>query len=147
MDLPAEFVAETEAATRGVARELAGYLKPGSVVTLEGDLGAGKTVFVKGLAEGLGGDPAAVVSPTFALIHEYDCPGAVADLIHLDLYRIEDREEELREIGLPEVLFGRIAAVEWPGKRLAELVPIDLRVEIARKGDGTRHIRIERCSG
>lgn len=92
------------------ARQLAGELKPGAVLALVGDLGAGKTHFVKGLARGLG-SKAAVSSPTFTLVHEYTdgaCP-----LYHFDFYRVENLEEVLA-IGWDEYLDAAgIVVVEW----------------------------------
>src|ERR1700757_5427862 len=81
--------------TREVATEFVPDLKAGNVVALVGDLGAGKTEFVKGLAAALG-SPAAVTSPTFTLIHEY--LGGRLPLYHMDFYRLSS-EDELNEIG------------------------------------------------
>jgi tRNA threonylcarbamoyladenosine biosynthesis protein TsaE len=83
-----ERICPDEAATRRLGRELAARLRPGDVVLLSGDLGSGKTVFVCGLAEGLGLDPAEVSSPTFALLHEYGQAGQPPVLLHADLYRL-----------------------------------------------------------
>ncbi len=80
-------LAESEHATQEVAREMAAALRPGDVLLLSGDLGAGKTTFVRGLAEGLGVDPDDVSSPTFTLVHEYR--GGRLTLYHADLYRLE----------------------------------------------------------
>ena len=82
--------------TRAIAAALAPSLAPGAVVLLSGDLGAGKTAFVRGLAEGLGIDPDDVTSPTFTLVHEYR--GGRLPLIHVDLYRLD--RAELEDIGL-----------------------------------------------
>ena len=79
-------VTRSEAETRAVARRLAAGLRAGDVVLLSGDLGSGKTAFVKGLAEGLHIDPDEVSSPTFALLHEYR--GGSLTLYHADLYRL-----------------------------------------------------------
>jgi tRNA threonylcarbamoyladenosine biosynthesis protein TsaE len=99
--------------TRLLARELSGGLSASQVIALRGDLGAGKTEFVKGLAEGLG-YPRDVTSPTFTLIHEY--VGGRLPLYHMDLYRLES-ERELDELGLDDYLFGDgICAIEWAEK-------------------------------
>ncbi len=90
----------SEADTRAVAAALAPTLAPGAVILLSGDLGAGKTAFVRGLAEGLGLDPDVVTSPTFTLVHEYR--GGRLPLIHVDLYRLD--RAELDEIGLDQDL-------------------------------------------
>mgnify|MGYP003343742412 CR=1 FL=1 len=80
-------VSGAEAETRQIAAAFAATLKAGDVVLLAGDLGAGKTAFVRGLADGLGVDPDEVTSPTFTLVHEYR--GGRLPLIHIDLYRLE----------------------------------------------------------
>lgn len=104
--------------TQALAARLARLLRPGDVVVLSGDLGAGKTTFVKGLALGLGIDPAEVVSPTFTLINEY--PGEIW-LFHFDLYRLEDGRE-LAELGFDEYLErGGICAIEWGAPLLNHL--------------------------
>ena len=90
----------SEADTRAIAAALAPTLPPGAVILLSGDLGAGKTAFVRGLAEGLGIDPDEVTSPTFTLVHEYR--GGRLPLIHVDLYRLD--RAELDEIGLDQDL-------------------------------------------
>jgi tRNA threonylcarbamoyladenosine biosynthesis protein TsaE len=95
--------------TRAVAKELAEELKIGDVVLLEGDLGAGKTTFIQGLAEGLGvPEDYYVSSPTFALINEY--PGRLT-LYHIDLYRLEP--EEVEDLGLEDLLAQGVLAIEW----------------------------------
>jgi tRNA threonylcarbamoyladenosine biosynthesis protein TsaE len=93
------------------ARRLGRLLRPGDVVGLVGDLGAGKTVFVKGLAAGLDIDPTHVSSPTFTLINEYR--GGRLGLHHVDLYRLE-KADDLIELGLEEIVGGEgVCAVEW----------------------------------
>jgi tRNA threonylcarbamoyladenosine biosynthesis protein TsaE len=96
--------------TKAVGQRLAQSLFPGAVIGLAGDLGAGKTCFVKGLASGLGLDEEEITSPTFTLIAEH-YRGKIP-LYHVDLYRLED--VEIEELGLEEYLFGRgVSAVEW----------------------------------
>jgi tRNA threonylcarbamoyladenosine biosynthesis protein TsaE len=112
-------IAANAEATREVAAELAPDLKAGSVVALVGDLGAGKTEFVKGLAAGLG-SPSVVTSPTFTLIHEY--LGGRLPLYHMDFYRLSS-EDELDEIGFDDYLSrAGICAVEW-ANRFPERIP------------------------
>jgi tRNA threonylcarbamoyladenosine biosynthesis protein TsaE len=112
-------IAANAEATREVAAELAPDLKAGSVLALVGDLGAGKTEFVKGLAAGLG-SPAVVTSPTFTLIHEY--LGGRLPLYHMDFYRLSS-EDELDEIGFDDYLSqAGICAVEW-ANRFPERIP------------------------
>ena len=90
---------ESEEQTSAVARELAGGLAAGDVVLLEGNLGAGKTAFVRGLADGLGIDISEVSSPTFTLVHEYR--GGRLTLYHVDLYRLDRAATE--DLGLEEL--------------------------------------------
>src|SRR5690349_224650 len=92
-------VTRSEAETAAVARHLAAALRAGSVLLLSGNLGAGKTAFVRGLAEGLGIDPEEVSSPTFTLIHEYR--GGRLTLYHADLYRLERAATE--DLGIEEL--------------------------------------------
>ena len=112
-------IAANAEVTRQVAAEFVSDLKPGNVVALVGDLGAGKTEFVKGLAVGLD-SPAAVTSPTFTLIHEYR--GGRLPLYHMDFYRLSF-EDELDEIGFDDYLsLPGICAVEW-ANRFPERIP------------------------
>jgi tRNA threonylcarbamoyl adenosine modification protein YjeE len=101
-------------ATQRLGARLAAAVRPGDVIALIGDLGAGKTTLVDACVRALGGDGAH--SPTFALVHQYPCSpaAAVGSVWHLDLYRLE-REVELRELGLEEILGNPagIAFVEW----------------------------------
>ncbi len=128
----------SEAATRAIAAALAPALLPGAVLLLSGDLGAGKTAFVRGLAEGLGLDPGDVTSPTFTLVHEYR--GGRLPLIHVDLYRLD--RADLDEIGLDQDLAAQgITAVEW-SERLTRAIPSALTVQIVDQGDDLRSIEI-----
>ncbi len=122
------------AATEAAGAALGAVLVPGDVIALVGDLGAGKTTFVRGLARGAGVDEAVVASPTFALVSEY--PGRLT-VLHLDLYRLE-RERELDELGFDDVLDRADAAavIEW-ADRFAHRLPRDhLRIELTHAGDG-----------
>jgi tRNA threonylcarbamoyladenosine biosynthesis protein TsaE len=118
--------------------QLAPSLKSGAIVLLTGDLGAGKTAFVRGLAAGLGIDPADVSSPTFTLIHEYR--GGRTPLHHVDLYRL--RPIDVADLGLDDLtLEDGVTAIEWPD-RLPH--PFDCAIQVAIAGDGdTRTITIE----
>jgi tRNA threonylcarbamoyladenosine biosynthesis protein TsaE len=131
-------VTRSEDETRAVARALAATLLPGAVLLLNGDLGAGKTAFVRGLAEGLGIDAGEVTSPTFTLVHEYR--GGRLPLVHVDLYRLE--RAELDEIGLDSDLASAgVTAIEW-ADRLSRDVPDAVRVRLVDAGDDTRTIEI-----
>jgi len=113
--------------TRAIGRELSLALPENSVIGLSGDLGAGKTEFVKGIAEGLGAtDP--VTSPTFTLVHEYR--SGRLPLFHMDFYRLET-EKELDEIGFDDYLREPgICAIEW-ADRFPDRIPRDaIRVGI-----------------
>jgi tRNA threonylcarbamoyladenosine biosynthesis protein TsaE len=107
------FTTHSETETAAVGRELALTLSEGTVVRLSGDLGAGKTAFVRGLAEGLGLDPADVSSPTFTLVQEYR--GGRLPLLHADLYRLND-PREIDDLGLDELGSGAVVAIEWADK-------------------------------
>jgi len=128
------------AAFERTAGDFARTLRPGDVVALEGELGAGKTTFVAAAARALGttGD---VASPTFVFRHRYDGPTPIE---HLDLYRIDD-PGEATELGLHEAFADdAIVFVEWPA-RLPGLVPARaVWVRIAGCGDAPRRIEIER---
>jgi tRNA threonylcarbamoyladenosine biosynthesis protein TsaE len=112
----AEHITTSEADTAAVARDLAGSLGPGDVLLLSGTLGAGKTAFVRGLAEGLGIDADEVSSPTFTLVHEYR--GGRLPLYHADLYRLDRAATD--DLGLEELDKG-VLAIEWPD-RLARVL-------------------------
>lgn len=132
--------AATPAETADAGRALAGELRAGDVLALVGPLGAGKTQFVKGLAAGLGLDPAGVTSPTFTLLHEYHAPGARRPLFHFDFYRLETAAEAAA-LGLEELFEGGgITAVEWADK-FPELLPPGTRwLRFTATDDGGRNI-------
>ncbi|MGA2500463.1 MAG: tRNA (adenosine(37)-N6)-threonylcarbamoyltransferase complex ATPase subunit type 1 TsaE [Tepidisphaeraceae bacterium] len=116
-------VAETEA----IAGELAIQLSPGDCVALYGDLGAGKTQFVRGLVRALGGNPRAVSSPTYVLLNIYPTPKLA--VYHLDAYRVHG-SEDFDAIGFPELLEqGGLVVIEWPA-RVESLLP-DSRVNVS----------------
>lgn len=107
-----EVTVRTESAERTIAlgRWLGARVKPGQVIGLSGDLGAGKTTFTRGLAEGAGADPAGVTSPTFTFLHVY---AGRFPVYHLDLYRL-DSESQVRDLGVDEFVGGDgVAVVEW----------------------------------
>jgi tRNA threonylcarbamoyladenosine biosynthesis protein TsaE len=123
--------------TLALGEMLAKWLRPGDTVNLVGDLGVGKTVLVKGIATGLGIDPATVTSPTFALIHEYT--GSVP-LYHFDAYRLK-RPEEWEDLGYEEYLRGQgISVVEWGDLVQVYLPPQHLEIEIKRVTETKRQI-------
>lgn len=132
-------ITSSEAETRALAARLARELEQGAILLLSGDLGAGKTAFTRGLAEGLHIDPELVSSPTFTIVHEY--LGGRFPLVHVDLYRVN--AADLDEIGLDSDLASRgITAVEWP-ERLTRAVPGAIRVRITDAGNDQREIEID----
>jgi tRNA threonylcarbamoyladenosine biosynthesis protein TsaE len=130
---------QSEEETAAIGREVASTLSAGDVLLLYGDLGAGKTAFVRGLAEGLGIRRDEVSSPTFTLIQEYR--GGRLPLFHVDLYRIDD-PREFDELGLDEIAEDGVLAIEWADKY--PLPPARaVRVSIAHAGESERRVSIE----
>ena len=137
-------------ATVELAAKLTQQMRPGDVVALEGDLGAGKTQFVRGLVQGLGGDGRAVSSPTFVLLNIYSTPRM--KVYHLDAYRISG-EEDLEGIGFGELLEqGGLVVVEW-WQKVAGLMPQEKwHIRLTTVSARTREIEIlppctlRRCS-
>lgn len=132
-------VTHSAAETEDVAAALAGGFAGGEVVLLSGELGAGKTAFVRGLARGIGIDPGEVASPTFVLLTAY--PGRVT-LHHADLYRLEAKDAD-RELGLEELPGGSgVLAVEW-AERLSFIPwPHVWRVALEHEGENTRRVTV-----
>ncbi len=134
-----EAVTTSEDQTRALAAKLGAKLRPGDVVLLFGELGAGKTTFVKGLARGLEvPEDYYVQSPTFALINEY--PGRVP-LYHVDLYRLEP--EETYDLGLEELVGKGVVAIEWPEKLPFSLGRREIKVYLEVLAPEKRKIKIE----
>ena len=135
-----QFVSASPAETRVLARRLSRCLVGGDVLLLQGDLGAGKTEFVKGLAEGLQVTDL-VTSPTFTLLNVYH--GAMP-LYHFDLYRLEN-PEELENIGFSEFIGGGgVAVIEWPDLFPSEMPDEYVKVELTLGANPTeRLLRIE----
>ena len=124
--------------TERLGEEMAARLRPGDVVALTGEIGAGKTCLTRGLARGVGSLTAAS-SPTFVLTHRHELDGASHVLYHLDLYRL-DSADELEDIGGADVLHGDdICVVEW-AERADGLLPVDaFRIHIdCLDGDARR---------
>ncbi len=138
-----EFDSETPEDTYEFGKKLAKEAKPGQVYTLNGDLGAGKTVFAKGFAAGLGIEDT-VSSPTFTILQVYD--KGKYPLYHFDVYRIAD-SSEMDEIGFDEYVFSDgISLIEW-ADNIEDILPARyIRVDITRdldKGFDHRHILVE----
>lgn len=138
--LTAAFASASAAETRELGTALGACLEAGDVIALRGDLGAGKTVFVKGIAAGLGLDPDEVTSPTFTLVHAHTRAADRCPFFHVDLYRIE-RPEALEAIGWDEAMGGGgVAVVEW-AERAGAWLPADrLEVQFAVAGETARRI-------
>jgi tRNA threonylcarbamoyladenosine biosynthesis protein TsaE len=131
-------LAGSEEATQAFARQIATMLRSGDVLLLSGELGAGKTTFVRGLAEGLGIDPGEVSSPTFTLVHEYR--GGRLTLYHADLYRLPQAATD--DLGLEELgIQDGVLAIEWPD-RLAHDMPGALLVRLETVDESTRRISV-----
>jgi len=126
----------TEAETTALGRTLGASLAPGDAVLLVGPLGAGKTAFARGLAEGLGGDPDAVSSPTFTIVQEY--AGRVR-MQHVDLYRLSPAEVD--DLALEDLWEDSVLVVEWPD-RWARRPSDAVTVEIEHAGGDERTIKI-----
>ncbi len=140
--LQRESCAEEE--TEEVGEELARLLFPKGLVLLEGGLGAGKTVMVKGIAKALRINPQEVRSPTFNLINEYTC--GTVPLYHMDFYRLENWSEVIDLQFFEYVEREGIVAVEWGDKFLSLFPPPFLFVSILIGGEKERKITVERWS-
>ena len=141
MNAPSQFVTHSAEETFELAYQIGESLSASTVFLLEGDLGAGKTVFAKGIAAGLDIDPADVNSPTFTLVNAHD--GRMR-LYHLDLYRLEGEWEEIYSLCLDEMLSEKNAVVllEW-AERLGKFdIPNATRIQIFNAGDDARRIVI-----
>jgi tRNA threonylcarbamoyladenosine biosynthesis protein TsaE len=137
-----EIITHNAEETRQFGKELANRLQPGTLLTLSGELGAGKTTLTQGIAEGLG-VPEGVTSPTFVIIIEHE--GKVP-LLHLDAYRLESLcFDAIRESGVPEFLDrdDAVKVVEWP-QRIADFLPVpdmEIAIELA-DNDNERRISL-----
>lgn len=140
-----KYTTHNDTETKAVAAELALSLEGGEVITLSGDLGAGKTTFAQGLAEALGVKEVAN-SPTFAIMKVYQFKNKnITSLCHIDAYRLE-KPEELINIGFddyqghPQV----ITIIEWPEKVPGAITKNAIKVTIGHLGENVREIEIER---
>ena len=133
------FISESEQKTIEFAKNFSKILKPGDIVCLTGELGAGKTTFVKGLARGLKVKNTVVNSPTFVLMNSYDGKWPV---YHFDLYRIEGAE--LQHLGYEEFFYGQgISVIEW-AERLGEKIPSEyFSVELKHDGENRRILTLK----
>ena len=136
-----EFTTHSAEETIALGRTLADVLRPPKIVLLRGDLGAGKTTFIKGIAQAFeAAEEEDVTSPTFTLVHEYRGPRAT--LYHIDLYRI-DSERELETLGLDDLVEPRnVLLIEWGEKFPRYANGRDVEITIERLGEEDRRIRI-----
>lgn len=132
---------EGEAATERFGHALAAALRPGDVIALFGDLGAGKTTLSRGVLRGLGFD-GEVASPTFPIVLPYGAPDTRIPLAHVDLYRIEDRAE-LEELALDEARADSALLIEWP-ERLGDALWADaLQLHLVVAGEDARALTVK----
>ncbi|HEX7456730.1 MAG TPA: tRNA (adenosine(37)-N6)-threonylcarbamoyltransferase complex ATPase subunit type 1 TsaE [Candidatus Nanoarchaeia archaeon] len=143
-----EFISNCLEETQNFAEEFAKNLRPGSVLALYGELGAGKTAFIQGLAAGLG-YRGRVFSPTFIFVRPYKLNSKINSqkskikmLYHIDLYRVE-KSTDLKTIGIDEFLNeeGAASAIEWPEKIEKQLPPKTVKIKIEVVDEHTRRIR------
>jgi tRNA threonylcarbamoyladenosine biosynthesis protein TsaE len=136
-----EIVTHSADETISLGRTLAGFLAPPTLVLLRGDLGAGKTTLVKGIAAAFAAaSEEDVTSPTFTLVHEYRGPHA--NLFHIDLYRI-DTPRELETLGLDDLRSDNsILLIEWGEKFPGLIEQRDFEIALERVGENERRIRI-----
>ena len=136
-----EFISNGEVETLKFAGEFAKTLSAGDIVLLDGDLGAGKTVFTKGVVSALSNGRAIAVSPTFVIVNVYD---TVPQINHFDLYRIAD-VTELDAIGAEEYFYGDgISIVEWPERAKGMFPSSAIKVFIEKIDNEKRLIKVER---
>ena len=142
MARPETFTTNSEQETFALGEKVAARLQPGTFVLLHGDLGAGKTSFVRGMAAGLGANPDDVSSPTFVLIQHYK---GRKPLVHVDLYRLES-SAAVDDLGLEELADGAIVAIEW-AERLPRRLVDSVTVKIDDLGGDSRRITISEKMG
>jgi tRNA threonylcarbamoyladenosine biosynthesis protein TsaE len=136
-----EFITQSPEETIALGRTLAGMLVPPKIVVLRGDLGAGKTTLVKGIAEAFhAASEDDVTSPTFTLIHEYRGPEAI--LYHIDLYRV-DTPRQLETLGLDDLVAeNSVLLIEW-GEKFARFArEFDVEIALELVGENKRRVRI-----
>jgi len=129
-------VTRSDAETEAIGAELASSLRPGARVLLYGELGAGKTAFVRGLAAGLGVDPDEVSSPTFTLVQEY---AGRLPLFHVDLYRLAPGEVD--DLGLDALAAQGVLAIEW-AERLPRADAGAIHVRLEHAGEDVRRVTV-----
>lgn len=136
-----EFTTHSPEETIALGRELAKSLSPPKLVVLRGELGAGKTTLVKGIAEGFqAASQEDVTSPTFTLVHEYR--GPAVSLYHIDLYRV-DTPHQLETLGLDDLIApNSLLLIEW-GEKFGRFVrERDVEIVLEREGENARQVKV-----
>lgn len=132
-------ITENHEQTEQFAARFASGLNGGEVISFSGDLGSGKTTFIRGLAKGLGADPRSVSSPSYTLVNIYE---GDTRLVHVDLYRLGE-ESEIVELGLEDLFsVDTVVAVEW-GERLPSSIRCDFGIHFEVIGDMERRITVK----
>ena len=136
----ATFISNSPAETEAIGRQLAEHIDVGSILALKGDLGSGKTLFVRGLVGGLGSS-ADVTSPTFTIVHEYR--GGRVPVYHFDFFRIEN-QRSVERLGLDDYFFGDgVSVIEW-ADRFTEFIPEQARwIRFEIKSENQRAITFQ----
>jgi tRNA threonylcarbamoyladenosine biosynthesis protein TsaE len=136
-----EFITHSPEETIALGRTFVSLLTPPKIVLLRGDLGAGKTTLVKGIAAGFGAaSEDDVTSPTFTLVHEYR--GAGANLYHIDLYRV-DTQRQLETLGLDDLISeNSVLLIEWGEKFPSLRRERDVEISLERESENARKIRV-----
>ncbi len=136
-----EYITKSAQETKKIARGLASKVKQGTVA-LSGELGAGKTTFVQGFAEGLGISDK-IISPTFVLIRQHKIPESGNMLYHIDLYRLED-SSQLQSLGLEEIFFdpNNLILIEWAEKAESLLPKKSIKISLEKIDEEKRKITV-----
>ena len=144
-----EYTSPNESQTKSIGRQLATMISPGSIITLSGDLGAGKTTFTKGFAEGLGVKET-ITSPTFSLMNVYPVHEhpEIDTFVHIDTYRLK-HEEELIGIGVEDYLAAdkTVVIIEWPEKISGMLKKYEHVIEVEMKNGESAEERVIEVHG
>jgi tRNA threonylcarbamoyladenosine biosynthesis protein TsaE len=143
--LESEFISSSPDETFNYGHQLGSRLQGGEILLLSGPLGAGKTIFVKGICAALGIDEEDVTSPSFTLVNPY---AGRLQLYHLDLYRLDEGASAAHAVDLDELLSDEraVIVIEWAERMGAYPLPSNVyRIELSGDGDAPRHIRIARA--
>ena len=133
------FLSRSTDQTMRLGKAIARHALPGDIICLSGDLGSGKTVLAKGIAQGLGIDKSEVISPTFVLLRQYE---GRLPLFHFDFYRLQTAAD-IAGLGYEEFLYGNgVSVIEWPGRMRTLLPRQHLLVELSVRGQLQRLMRL-----